>query len=387
MINIMITIPGRIPIVIQPFFWIFAVLIGWLNSQTVVGTLIWIGIILLSVLFHEFGHALSAVFFRQKAQIQLVALGGVTTFQGPKLKFWQQFLIVLNGPLAGIGLSFLASLVLILPLSLPVRAVVSTIRLVNLFWSIVNLLPVLPLDGGQLLRIALEGFFGVKGYKASLIIGMAFAVLLSFYFFIAQSFLIGAFFFLFAFQTFDLYRKSRNANFMDREDALKKSLAQAENLLEHGKQAEAVRLFEEVRAKGSGGLLSAAAAQYLAFLYVEQGKRKEAYELLLSNKKHLEDPARCLLHLLSSEQNNHELVAELAADCYQLSPKQEVALRNARSFAALNRAEPAGGWLQTAWQHGSFDVKTFIKDEVFNGVREDSIFRHFVDPLDVGHHS
>jgi len=50
-------------------------------------------------------------------------------------------------------------------------------------------------------------------------------------------------------------------------------------------------------------------------------------------------------------------------------------------------AEPAGGWLQTAWQHGPFDVKAFIKDEVFNGVREDSIFRHFVDPLDVGHHS
>ncbi len=383
----MITIPGRISIVIQPFFWLFAALIGWLNSQSVVGTLIWIGIIMLSVLFHEFGHALSAVFFRQKAQIQLVALGGVTTYQGPKLKFWQQFLIVLNGPLAGIALFFLATLFLLLPLSATVRGVVATIRIVNLFWSFVNLLPVLPLDGGQLLRIALEGFFGVKGYKASLVIGMAFAVLLSFYFFIAQAFLIGAFFFLFAFQTFDLYRKSRNANFMDREDTIKKTLVQAENLLQQGNRDAAERLFEEVRIKGAGGLLSAAAAQYLAFLYAEEGKRQEAYDLLLSNKKHLEGPARCLLHQLGAEQNNHELVAELSADCYQFAPKQEVALRNAKAFAALNQAEPAGGWLQTAWQHGSFDLNTLLQDEVFNSVRDISAFRHFVDPLYEGHQS
>lgn len=383
----MITIPGRISIVIQPYFWLFAALIGWLNSQSVVGTLIWIGIILLSVLFHEFGHALSAVFFRQKAQIQLVALGGVTTFQGPKLKFWQQFLIVLNGPLAGIALFFLATLFLTLPLSSAVRGVISTMRLVNLFWSIVNLLPVLPLDGGQLLRIALEGFFGVKGYKASLVIGIVFAVLLSFYFFLAQAFLIGAFFFLFAFQTFDLYRKSRNANLMDREDTIKMMLMRAENLLSQGNRAEAERLFEEVRIKGANGLLSAAAAQYLAFLYVDEGKRQEAYDLLRSNQKQLEDPARCLLHQLAAERNDYELVAELSADCYQFAPKQEIALQNAKAFAALSQAEAAGGWLQTAWQHGSFDLNALLQDEVFNSVRNISLFRHFVDPLHEKHQS
>ena len=174
----MITIPGRISISIHPFFWLFAALIGWMNSQSFFGTLIWIGIIFISVLFHEFGHALSAVFFRQTARIQLVALGGVTTFNGPKLKFWQQFLIVLNGPLAGLLLFFLASLALQLPLPLRFSELIAAIRIVNLFWSFANLLPVLPLDGGQLLRITLEGFFGVKGYKASLIIGIVFAVLL-----------------------------------------------------------------------------------------------------------------------------------------------------------------------------------------------------------------
>ncbi len=38
-------------------------------------------------------------------------------------------------------------------------------QVANLFWTIVNLLPVLPLDGGQLLRIVLEAAFGVKDLR------------------------------------------------------------------------------------------------------------------------------------------------------------------------------------------------------------------------------
>ena len=377
----MIIIPGRIPIAIQPLFWLFSALIGWLNSQTLIGTVIWIGIILLSVLFHEFGHALTAVAFRQKAQIQLVALGGLTSYQGPKLKYWQQFLIVLDGPLAGFLLFFLAVLTLRLPLHPPLLGIVATIQFVNLFWSIVNLLPVQPLDGGQLLRIALEGFFGVKGFKASLLIGVGFAVVLSFYFFLVQAFLIGAFFFLFAFQSFDMWRKSRSVNPMDREDEYKKRLSEGESLLRAGNQAEAERIFEEVRAKTAGGLLAAAASQYLAFIYAEHGNREAAYELLLSCKDQLEDPARCLLHQLAAEHANHTLVAELSADCYQFAPSQDVALRNARAFAALKQAKPAGGWLQTAWQHGSFNLKTILQEEHFAALLGDSAFRQFVDHL------
>ena len=278
----MIVIPGPIPITIQPFFWLFAALIGYLNSQSIIGTLIWIGIIVVSVLFHEFGHALTAVAFRQKAQIQLVALGGVTSYEGPKLKFSKQFLIVLDGPMAGILLCFLAHLALYLPLPVSLQGILATMQLVNLFWSIVNLLPVLPLDGGQLLRIALEGFFGVKGFKASLLIGMGFAVILSFYFFLVQAFLIGAFFFLFAFQSFDLWRKSRLAIPVDREDDYRKMIVRGEEELERGNKLAAERIFEEVLSKGRGGMLAAAASQYLAFLYAEEGKRREAYDLLFS---------------------------------------------------------------------------------------------------------
>lgn len=377
----MIIIPGRVPIAIHPFFWLFAVLIGYLNSGSIVGTLIWIGIILLSVLFHEFGHALTALAFKQSAQIQLVALGGVTSFDGPKLKFWKQFLIVLDGPIAGFVLFLIATLFLSAPLSPVVRGVVVTIQMVNLFWSIINLLPVLPLDGGQLLRIALEGFFSVKGFKASLLIGMTFAVLLSFYFFLAQAFLVGAFFFLFAFQSFDMWRKTRKASAVDREEDFKKMLEQGALLLQQNDKAGAEKIFEDVRSKAAGGLLAAAASQYLAYLYAAEGKRREAYELLLSCREDLEDVGTGLLHELAFEMLDYATVTDLSAECYQLAPNQSVALRNARAFAALNKPEPAGGWLQTASQHGPFDLKKILEEEVFVNVVNDQVFRQYVDPL------
>ncbi len=93
---------GRfIPITIHPLFWVIAVLIGWLNSWSPVGTLLWTIVILVSLLVHEYGHALTAKGFGQRVSIELVAMGGLTYHRGKKLKPWQDFLIILMGPLAG----------------------------------------------------------------------------------------------------------------------------------------------------------------------------------------------------------------------------------------------------------------------------------------------
>ena len=374
-------IPGRIPITIQPWFWVLAAFIGFLYSKAIFGILIWMGIIFISVLFHEFGHALTAVAFRQKTQIHLVALGGVTTFTGPRLSFPKQFLIVLNGPLAGFVLFLIAAGLMTLPMKPQFLLILSWIRDVNLFWTIVNLLPVLPLDGGQLLRIALEGFFGVKGFKASLLIGMSISLLASFYFFLIQAFLAGAFFFLFAYQSFDTWRKSRLAVAADRDDEFQKLLEQAEQFLKRGDKEHAKELFERLRVKGNGGMLALAATQYLAFLYAEENRRRDAYEMLLPMKKNLTEEGLCLLHQLADEERDFSLVAELSAECYRLTQTQEIALRNAKAFAALNQPEPAGGWLQTAWQHCPFEVRLFINQPEFDSVRSNPVFLEFVNKL------
>jgi Zn-dependent protease len=377
----MIEFSGRIPLAIHPFFWVFAALIGWLSSQTFVGTLIWVGIILISVVIHEFGHALTAVVFKQKAKIQLIAMGGVTMYEGPKLKFWQQFLITFNGPLFGFFLFILASLLLKFTWPPLILQILKMTQFANLFWTAVNLLPVLPLDGGQLLRIILEGFFGIKGYKASLLIGCAFATLFSFYFFMIQAFLLGAFFFLFAFQSFGLWRNSRFATPDDREEDNKQLMIRAEMALQEGRVDEAKRLLEEVREKAKLGVLAFTAAQYLAFLCMKEKKRDEAYNYLLPIKDHLTDDSLCTLHELAAQRKNYPLIIELSASCYQIMPSQKMALANARAFAHEGQAKPAGGWLQTAWQYGNLNLASILDEEEFAQVKNHPEFKELTDGL------
>jgi stage IV sporulation protein FB len=380
----MIEIPGRIPIAIHPLFWVLAAFIGYVNSpNSFMGMAIWIGIIFVSVLFHELGHALTSLLFKQKAKIQLVALGGVTSYDGPKLKFWQQFLVVLNGPLFGFFLFLGATYLLTLNWTVHpiIYGVLKMTQLANLFWTIVNLLPVQPLDGGQLLRIILEASFGVKGFKASLLIGAILSVIFSFYFFMAQFYLGGALFFLFAFQSFDLWRKSKIATNDDRQEEHRKLLMMAEIALQEGKKDQAKSLFLQVCEKAKGGVLAASAAQYLAVLMMQEGKHEDAYNLLLPIHEHLADETKCLLHQLSAEYKNDALVAKLSHEAYQIAPSQELALRNARAFARLKEPKMAGGWVQAAWQYGGLDVAKILHEETFAQVLGKPEFEEFINKL------
>lgn len=373
-------IPGHIPVSIHPFFWLFSALLGWVYGQSLLGMLIWIAIIFVSVIIHEYGHALTAVCFGQKARIQLLAFGGLTSYDGgPPLRFWQQFLIVLNGPLFGLGLCLLATAILRLPLLPLWYAIWKYVQVANFLWSAVNLLPVLPLDGGQLLRIALEGCFGIRGFRAALLTGAIIAACITGAAFIYSYFIAGAFFFLFAFQGFDAWRKSRLATKEDRSEGTTELMMQAESALKEGRNEEAKRLFTEIAQ--THGMLSVAAKQYLAFFDLQEGKKEEAYQLLLPLKEYLAAESICLLHQLASEHTNDALVTDLSVKCYEIAPSQQVALSNARSFARLGQAKEAGGWLQTAWQHGPYSIEELLQEEPFIRMRSDPSFQEFIQPL------
>lgn len=379
----MIVIRGKIPIIIHPFFWISAFVLGWMAAMNMVGALVWVLIIFVSVLFHEFGHALTACFFRQKASIQLMALGGVTSYDGPRLPFWQQFLITLNGPLFGFFLFLSASWLLHAHWirSGFVIQFLQLMRAANLFWTVINLLPIIPLDGGQLLRIGLEAAFGMKGFRASLFIGSLISVVFSLYFFVIGAFLMGALFFLFSFQAFDGWKKSRLATRNDREDEHRRQMQEGEQALSEHRLEAAEAIFQKLKDLPAGGLVSIAATQYLAFVKVKQGKNQEAYELLRLDVKSLSPEGLSLLHQLAWLQKNYALVTQLAAECYQLTPSQEVALRNARAFAALKRGREAGGWLQTAWQYGGLQKESVLSELLFQELRMDPDFKEFINRL------
>lgn len=376
----MLHFSGKIPLTIHPTFWLFAALIGYLISGSFIGTLIWIGIIFISVLFHEYGHALTAAFFGQSPRIELVALGGLTYHNGQSLAFWKQFFIVFNGPLFGFLLFIAASFLLQIP-SLAQGAmgsVLTTFRAVNLFWTVVNLLPVIPLDGGQLIRIVLEAIFGARGFKYALIASMVIATLVSLFFFLQQSLIVGALFFLLAFQSFDSFRKTRHFSENDRDESLRECLRRAEEQIQLGHQEEAQALLEKVRASAKEGIIFTLATQYLAFLNYEKGKKQEAYQLLLFIREDLASDALCLLHKVAFDCKDFHLVTELAGSCFQTWPTVETALRNAYAHGALAEVVPAVGWLQTAIQQGAYHLDDIFADKNFDGIRHHPSFQQLI---------
>ncbi len=373
----MIRIPGKIPVTIHPAFWVVAGLIGYFNALSFVGTLIWIGVIFVSVLVHEFGHALTAALFGLEPKIELVAFGGLTYHQGDKLPFWKQFFIVLDGPLFGFLLFGIATY--ILPYTSGIWfAIVRPFQWINLIWTILNLLPILPMDGGQLMRIVLEGFFGIKGFKYSLLISAIFALFGSLVFFLYQGFLIGALFFLFAYQSFETWKKMRHISDKDRSDTVKASFEEAEEKFLSGNKSGSLGLFEKVRAEAKRGMIHALATQYIALIKDEEGKTDEAYDLLLSAYDDLTDEAKCILHRLAFQKKNYPLVIKLGGSCYQTLPNAELALRNAYAHAIQKEPEPAIGWLKAAWEQGIDNISEVLNDPIFDPIRQTPPFQQFL---------
>ncbi|MCX6990809.1 MAG: M50 family metallopeptidase [Chlamydiae bacterium] len=355
----MIRIPGRIPILIYPTFWLVAALIGFLYSGNVIGTAIWIGIIFVSVLFHELGHAITAFAFGLKPHIELVAMGGITFHEGDKLPFWKRFFIVLDGPLFGFLLFLIATVLLQVPsiATSTMGSVLTLVQVVNLFWTIVNLIPVIPLDGGQLLRVVLEAIFGLKGFRYAL-----------------MSCLMGALFFSLTFQSYDGWRKTKFISEPDRSDAIKASLTKAEELLNTGHKPEAMAALIALRTEAKKGLIFNMATQYLAFLEFEKGNVKQTYELLKDVSTELAPDAMCLLHKAAFEEKDYPLVIKLSADSFQILPTVDTALRNAYAHGELAEPEAAIGWLETATREGLQNISDVISHSSFDPIRNDSHF-------------
>ena len=371
----------KIPVKISPFFWVTAGLIGWINSMGMprpfLLTIIWIGVIFVSILVHEFGHALTSRYFGQHPRIQLVAFGGLTYPEGPRLRGWREFLVVLNGPIFGFILFLIAS-------TLPATGfftspfTVFTLRIfqwVNLFWTIINLLPVMPLDGGQLLRIIFESACGAKGLKYALFTSMLLSATFSVVFFFIGFFLVGAIFFLFAFQNFGTWRQTRVITESDRNDDLTLELKEIEDLLTSHRKEDAIPKLKEVRTKAKKGLIYNLTSQYLASIKAEKKEYKEVYDILSPIKKHLNPESQIHLHRAAYEMQDFSLVVELAGPCFQLIPDPMIAIRSAEACAALKQSEPAIGWLKAARKEGATNLKEILSKEVFNPIRETPDFR------------
>lgn len=144
------------PIRVHPLFWLVTLVFGWRGAAGRWDLILaWIGCVFVSILVHEFGHALVArACGATGVRVVLYAMGGLAIHEGGTRR-WQRIVELLMGPGAGFLLAGLTLLVssLVLPrletVPFIVHVIVMDLLLINIFWGIVNLLPVYPLDGGQ----------------------------------------------------------------------------------------------------------------------------------------------------------------------------------------------------------------------------------------------
>lgn len=380
----MISIPGKIPVHIFPFFWLLIFMIGWLNTGNIAEMAIWAVVILISVLVHEFGHALTAVLFGQTAEISLVGLGGVTSRRGPELPKWKDFLIVLNGPIAGFILFFLCLYLLPFASKMQNKVLAYSLEIainVNLFWTVINLLPVLPMDGGHLLRITLEGIFGFKGVKIALFVSMVLAAVLALLFFSISQVLVGALFLMMGFETYRSWSEARALAPEDHDIDLQHLLKEALEDLRVGNRDEALTKFFRLREQAPKGVINTTATEYIARILSEQGQYKQAMEWLLPIQKKLSPPYLGLLQQLAYKLQDWDRTISVGQDAYRLDPLPETALLNALCYGILGQVKPTVGWLRCAVQSGLQNISDVVRKREFDSVRNTPEFAGFEKTL------
>jgi len=182
-----------IPVRIHPIFWVISALLGW-RGHDLPMVVMWVGCVFVSILVHEYGHGLTAKAFGGTPSIVLWGMGGLCYTQSDRQTPVQRLAVVLMGPGAGfilcalamIGTSLIfgvtprehletaAALLWIGPGSDTIRdkfpsglalQIYGNLVWINLWWGLVNLLPIWPLDGGRVSEILLSWYDRSRGVR------------------------------------------------------------------------------------------------------------------------------------------------------------------------------------------------------------------------------
>ncbi|MEM7783528.1 MAG: site-2 protease family protein [Planctomycetota bacterium] len=196
---------------VSPFFFVWPVLFS--RNMTPDGVNPGIGILLVvlvffvSILLHEVGHGLAFRKFGIPSYLVLYWMGGLAVpgtgnvwgRQGYRpLNSNQQIIVSLAGPAANLlivivavlfakgigGTIFISYLWNVIPMPIPelqntalagsdtARMLLISLIFLNIFWAVFNLLPVYPLDGGQVARAFLVKMDSHNGLRNSLILSV-----------------------------------------------------------------------------------------------------------------------------------------------------------------------------------------------------------------------
>jgi stage IV sporulation protein FB len=201
-----------IPVRVHPLFWLFTAVLGW-NPDDLNSMFLWIVCVFVSILVHEFGHALTARHFGTDPHVVLYAFGGYASFYpvwgyNPR----RSILVLAAGP--GAGFVLYGAIWCLQWAVLHFRLIPGDphvfvylmmffgfMKFINLWWGLVNLLPVFPLDGGQIAREGLVHMRPRDGLEISLKLSLLVGVGLAAYMFMNDMMFHGMLFGSLAFES------------------------------------------------------------------------------------------------------------------------------------------------------------------------------------------
>ncbi|WP_157016797.1 site-2 protease family protein [Mesorhizobium xinjiangense] len=170
--------------------WIFASSYAAHGAAAAWNTLLFVVLLFLCVLLHEFGHIFTArTFGVLTPYVTLLPIGGVAQLERIPEKPWEEFLIAIAGPAVNVVIA--AMLIVFAGAHLGASAamgvddmqipMVDRLATVNLFLALFNLIPAFPMDGGRVLRAALASRIGfVRATERAASIGQFTAFVLGF---------------------------------------------------------------------------------------------------------------------------------------------------------------------------------------------------------------
>jgi len=170
---------GGVPVRIEPLFFVVMGMFGLAGGRRGWLILEWLVVAGASILVHEMGHAVAFRRFGAHPEIVLHGFGGVTT--GAAQPPMRSIVVSVAGPATGFvvgGAAVLAARSFSLGDSELLEAVVFDLIFVNIAWGVFNLLPILPLDGGNIVASFFEQTTGDTTHRKARIVSVVTAVIL-----------------------------------------------------------------------------------------------------------------------------------------------------------------------------------------------------------------
>jgi Zn-dependent protease len=268
-----------VPVHVRIGFFIVPLLLA-AEGTSFSSLLMWVAVVFVSVMLHEMGHALVARAYGAHPSITLYALGGLTRYEA-RMSRAQTALISLAGPGAGFVLGF-AVLLLTQPLHLAGagKEFAFNLMYVNIGWGVMNLLPVLPFDGGQLLAAAM----GPKRSLATAIVSASVGILVA----VAGMAILKNVFIaiLFGSAAVSAIMEARTVLVAraDTRDGFDRMLADAKAALQAGDGKSAADLANEVAGRARVARLRNEAWTTLAWVHIVVGEGNLARQALMNVK-------------------------------------------------------------------------------------------------------